>query len=1085
MNGRERQNNILPRLRVFNVTLSRDHRGKYGFKFQNTIQASVGKVQPGGPADLVGVKEGDTFLELDGFNVAGASSELISAVLKQSTGYVTALLQRTAEGKSPVPNASQTKRKPRPMSNPNLFYRTSTGGRKYIFSPGLSSPMQRVSLSCRRKLDKNRGCVKVSPYSPLLHRRLQRELAAKVAARQSQMQTKLESTDTNGADSRSPTGEEKSSRVETVVDGYNDEERSRCQDIPRGASHGQSDEEGVLNNHMTCQEMFGNQEVSSESRQSETDMTDEQIHDREDSSDGKVCLGVPFIPVTTARPDLESEGATQESAQSKASSTEVLQSESILVAGRTDTLDAETSHQQHHHHRHPLGRLQNDTEATKELLTTDQANNSFECEVDERKCPMEEEESERDQGKVSEKRHSQEDDEPTVISAPVRSQLPQVLQTSLLAITASDSPNNNTNASPLISDRGGKADRTRSNVRREYPKQGTVSFVDGVKPFLMSTTGREYVHVDRLLVQREGKRLQKLVVLLLTDVIVFGKLSTSGHFKVIYDPLHLDDISWLDSNCRKASEFRILLLSSKHPLASSRGSSINLVAPSPKCKRVWIRHLQQQLMIVKYQGLKKCMAERNLIPMESSEKQSQDKSKKTEKTRNEDRCMAAKYSACAMESNNNSNSESNHYSRLLSELSGDEEDMPSPKCNGPAGLTDRKGLALAHLDVEGAEKWSEGLRMPSSSTQGSKTHRGGSPIDGEDVSSNGDDRPNSYPHTSFSSPVNHSHSNSLQLVQSTQSTPTVSHRESFKRAKSAPSISPNSPMSCLVVKHPEKKLVRRQSSPPGALKENNSLSIGSKFRKTIFRRFTGNHREENNVQSSVAREVNKKDAKKTKRGFHSFSSSPQLNIRLSDTNSSSLQRIPHEEMMMNDVETRSLQDQPTRKTKSIAKEIKAKVQFLRRRHTEGSLQETEENVNPNTKNGPDLEDIRRWAEGFETLLKDEFGLEAFRKFLQTEFSDENIEFWLACEDYKDLKPSKMVARAHKIYEDYVTIQAPREVNLDSRTRLQVVSNLSHPNKHSFEQAQKRIEALMEKDSYPRFLRSDIYIKMQKAAKKNK
>lgn len=60
-----------------------------------------------------------------------------------------------------------------------------------------------------------------------------------------------------------------------------------------------------------------------------------------------------------------------------------------------------------------------------------------------------------------------------------------------------------------------------------------------------------------------------------------------------------------------------------------------------------------------------------------------------------------------------------------------------------------------------------------------------------------------------------------------------------------------------------------------------------------------------------------------------------------------------------------------------------------------------------------------------------------------------------------------------------------QVNLDSRTRLQVVSNLSHPNKHSFEQAQKRIEALMEKDSYPRFLRSDIYIKLQKAAKKNK
>lgn len=64
---------------------------------------------------------------------------------------------------------------------------------------------------------------------------------------------------------------------------------------------------------------------------------------------------------------------------------------------------------------------------------------------------------------------------------------------------------------------------------------------------------------------------------------------------------------------------------------------------------------------------------------------------------------------------------------------------------------------------------------------------------------------------------------------------------------------------------------------------------------------------------------------------------------------------------------------------------------------------------------------------FLSLLSSD-GLEAFRRFLQTEFSDENIEFWLACEDYKKLKSSKLSSRARKIYDDYVTIQAPREAS---------------------------------------------------------
>lgn len=62
------------------------------------------------------------------------------------------------------------------------------------------------------------------------------------------------------------------------------------------------------------------------------------------------------------------------------------------------------------------------------------------------------------------------------------------------------------------------------------------------------------------------------------------------------------------------------------------------------------------------------------------------------------------------------------------------------------------------------------------------------------------------------------------------------------------------------------------------------------------------------------------------------------------------------------------------------------------------------------------------------LLSQPDGLTAFRSFLQSEFSDENIEFWMSCEDFKKTKnPVKMAAKAKKIYEDFIQSEGPREV----------------------------------------------------------
>lgn len=127
---------------------------------------------------------------------------------------------------------------------------------------------------------------------------------------------------------------------------------------------------------------------------------------------------------------------------------------------------------------------------------------------------------------------------------------------------------------------------------------------------------------------------------------------------------------------------------------------------------------------------------------------------------------------------------------------------------------------------------------------------------------------------------------------------------------------------------------------------------------------------------------------------------------------------------------------------------------------------------------PSVEEALQWRDSLDKLLENSYGLTAFRSFLKSEFSEENVEFWVACEDYKKTKsPAKMALKAQKIYEEYIQTEAPREVNIDHFTKGVTLKNLVEPSPTSFDMAQKKIHALMEKDSLPRFLRSDLYLEL--------
>lgn len=124
---------------------------------------------------------------------------------------------------------------------------------------------------------------------------------------------------------------------------------------------------------------------------------------------------------------------------------------------------------------------------------------------------------------------------------------------------------------------------------------------------------------------------------------------------------------------------------------------------------------------------------------------------------------------------------------------------------------------------------------------------------------------------------------------------------------------------------------------------------------------------------------------------------------------------------------------------------------------------------------PSVDEIRLWSQSFDKLLRNPAGRNVFREFLRTEYSEENLLFWLACEDLKEEVNRRSVEeKARSIYEDYVSVLSPREVSLDARVREAIVRRMQEPTSLTFEDAQLQIYTLMHRDSYPRFLSSSIY-----------
>ncbi|KAL5483793.1 hypothetical protein EMCRGX_G020208 [Ephydatia muelleri] len=118
--------------------------------------------------------------------------------------------------------------------------------------------------------------------------------------------------------------------------------------------------------------------------------------------------------------------------------------------------------------------------------------------------------------------------------------------------------------------------------------------------------------------------------------------------------------------------------------------------------------------------------------------------------------------------------------------------------------------------------------------------------------------------------------------------------------------------------------------------------------------------------------------------------------------------------------------------------------------------------------------LQEWEKSFESLMANPEGIILFEEFLKTEYSDENILFWKACERYSKLPREKLQAEADKIYQEFLCEKSPKLVNLDHHTMTSVVASIREANQNTFKKAQNSIFMLMGSDSYKRFINSDKF-----------
>ncbi|KAL3108100.1 hypothetical protein niasHT_017594 [Heterodera trifolii] len=128
--------------------------------------------------------------------------------------------------------------------------------------------------------------------------------------------------------------------------------------------------------------------------------------------------------------------------------------------------------------------------------------------------------------------------------------------------------------------------------------------------------------------------------------------------------------------------------------------------------------------------------------------------------------------------------------------------------------------------------------------------------------------------------------------------------------------------------------------------------------------------------------------------------------------------------------------------------------------------------------------LKLWEESLEELLTDSLGRETLQKFLDKEYSGENLRFWMEVQRLRKCSCRFVPVLVTEIYNEFIDANATSPVNIDCKVMEITEENLrNNPNRWSFDDAADHIFCLMKNDSYQRFLRSEMYREMVNTSKK--
>ncbi|XP_053410897.1 axin-1 isoform X2 [Nycticebus coucang] len=125
----------------------------------------------------------------------------------------------------------------------------------------------------------------------------------------------------------------------------------------------------------------------------------------------------------------------------------------------------------------------------------------------------------------------------------------------------------------------------------------------------------------------------------------------------------------------------------------------------------------------------------------------------------------------------------------------------------------------------------------------------------------------------------------------------------------------------------------------------------------------------------------------------------------------------------------------------------------------------------------------KWAESLHSLLDDQDGISLFRTFLKQEGCADLLDFWFACSGFRKLEPcdsneEKRLKLARAIYRKYILDNSgivSRQTKPATKSFIKDCIVKQQIDPAMFDQAQTEIQATMEENTYPSFLKSDIYL----------